>query len=108
MQTVITLNKALSAQDIAGNWQGTEVTAYGNYIYDFTINADGTGTGTYVDEAGTYPSDMDITAVTVNGNTVTVTYLSYTMEYEIVFTYENGVMTSDMGAMWGALTVEKK
>ncbi len=94
-------------EDLAGKWTGTEVTAYGNYVYDITINADGTGTGVYVDEAGAYPSDMEITGVAIEGNTVTVTYLSYSMEYTIVFTYEDGVLSSDSGAMWGELTLEK-
>ncbi len=108
MGTIISLSKTLTINEIAGEWQGVEETAYGNYNYNFVINADGTGSGTYVDEAGAYPSTMDIIATEISGNTVTVKYISYTMEYEIVFTYEAGTMTSDLGAMWGALTVEKQ
>ena len=95
-------------ETIAGIWTGTEVTDYGNYVYNVTINADGTGTGVYADESGAYPSDMEITGIAIEGSTVTLTYLSYDMEYTIVFTYENGTLSSDLGAMWGKLTLTKQ
>ena len=95
-------------ETIAGTWTGTEVTDYGNYVYNVTINADGTGTGVYADESGAYPSDMEITGVAIEDSTVTLTYLSYDMEYTIVFTYENGTLSSDLGAMWGKLTLTKQ
>ena len=51
---------------------------------------------------------MEITGVAIEGSTVTLTYLSYDMEYTIVFTYENGTLSSDLGAMWGKLTLTKQ
>ena len=88
-------------------WQGVEETAYGNYTYEITLKADGTGEGSYVDEAGLYPSDLEITEVAVNGNEVVMTYLSYAMEYTMTFTYEDGKLVTSQGAMWGSLTLEK-
>lgn len=114
MGTELTMTPALPAMDqvtleeLAGDWSGTEITTdYGNYLYELTINADGTGTGMYVDEAGLYPTDMEITAIEIDGNTVKVTYIVYEMEYAMTFTYSNGVLTTAQGAVWGALTLTK-
>ena len=108
MGTVVTYSKALSVSDISGEWVGTEVTAYGDYSYEITFNADGTGSGKYVDAAGMYPSDMVISKIEISGNTVVITYASYGMDYTIEFTYADGVLTSSQGAMWGTLTLNRK
>ena len=107
MGTIVTLNKTVSVADFAGTWTGVEETAYGNYNYTIILNADGTGTGTYVDEAGLYPSDMVITALTITDDKVVLTYESYSMEYTIEFTYQDGLLVSELGAMWGSLTLER-
>lgn len=107
MGTIIELTKTVSVAEFAGTWTGVELTAYGNYNYTITLNADGTGTGVYVDEAGYYPSDMDIKSLVIDGNIVTLTFESYSMEYEIVFVYQDGQLVSEQGAMWGTLTLAR-
>ena len=98
----------LTVESLAGDWTGTEVTDYGNYVYNITINADGTVTGGYVDEEGQYPSDFADATITIDGETVTLAYVSYSTDYTIVFTYADGTLTSTQGAMWGTLTLTKK
>ena len=98
----------LTVESLAGDWTGTEVTDYGNYVYNITINADGTVTGGYVDEEGQYPSDFADATITVDGETITLAYVSYATDYTIVFTYADGTLTSAQGAMWGTLTLTKK
>lgn len=73
-----------------------------------TLNADGTGEGTYQDADGMYSKMyLENIVVTIDGTTVTFTYISYNTEYTIVFTYENGTLSSEKGAMWGSLTLTK-
>ncbi len=98
-------------EDLAGKWTGTETTSYGSYAYDFTINADGTGSGTYASSATTY--NCDITEIVIDGNKVTVKFATEDMFGgsptidEVEFTYDNGALTTSNGIMWGALTLTK-
>ena len=113
MGAEVVLNKKVVSENITveslkGTWVGTEVTAYGDYSYEITLNADGTGSGKYVDAAGMYPSDMVISKIEVNGSNVVITYASYGMDYTIEFTYADGALTSSQGAMWGTLTLNRK
>ncbi|MBQ3571995.1 MAG: hypothetical protein IJA15_04115, partial [Clostridia bacterium] len=75
----------------AENFYGMDFEGY------MVINADGTGSADFDGMTAT------ITAVTVSGNTVTVVHDMGTT----VFTYADGVMTSDAGFMGGAISVEK-
>ena len=113
MGAQVVLNKKVVSENITveslkGTWIGTEVTPYGDYSYEITLNADGTGSGKYVDAAGMYPSDMVISKIEVNGSNVVITYASYGMDYTIEFTYADGALTSSQGAMWGTLTLNRK
>lgn len=92
----------ITLEDVKGTWTGSEE------FYKFVINADGTGSGNYADEAGLYPSDLTITALTVEGNNVILAVTdSYSMEYTIEFTYQDGSLVSSKGLMWGSLTLVK-
>ncbi|MBQ3572632.1 MAG: InlB B-repeat-containing protein, partial [Clostridia bacterium] len=106
-EKVVVPQEPITIDAIVGSWAGKEITAYGNYDYTFTVKADGTGNGVYVDEAGAYPTDFEITSIVINGNKVTLSAIIETMEYSIEFTYADGVMNSNMGFVWGTLTVEK-
>ena len=97
----------ITVESLAGTWEGVEETAYGNYNYVFKLNADGTGTGNYVDEDGLYPADITVKSTTVNGNSVVMVVETYGMEYTIEFAYNDGKLVSQQGLMWGALTIEK-
>lgn len=108
MGTTVTYSKALSVSDLAGEWEGTEVTSYGDYSYTITLNNDGTGTGKYVDSEGLYPSDLVISKTEISGDKVVLTYLSYGMEYTMEFTYSDGALSTSQGAMWGSLTLNRK
>jgi len=108
MGTTLTLEKqakSLALEDLAGNWAGTESGEYGNYNYAMTLAADGKGTISYVDEAGAYPSgDMEITGTVIEGNEVTISYMSWGTPYTLVLTYEDGKL-SGAGIMMGTLTL---
>ncbi len=106
-EKVVVPQEPIAMDTIVGSWAGKEITAYGNYDYTFTVKADGTGNGVYVDEAGEWPTDFEITSIVINGNKVTLSAVIATMDYAIEFTYADGVMTSDKGFVWGAITVEK-
>ena len=106
-EKVVVPQEPIAMDAIVGSWAGKEITSYGNYDYTFTVKADGTGNGVYVDEAGEWPTDFEITSIVINGNKVTLSAVIATMDYTIEFTYADGVMTSDMGFVWGAITVEK-
>ncbi len=106
-EKVVVPQEPITMDDIAGSWEGKEITEWGNYDYSFTLKEDGTGSGVYVDEAGTYSTEFTVTAIAINGNKVTLSAVVETMDYSIVFTYADGVMTSDMGFVWGTLTVER-
>ena len=110
MGGTVTLSKKaadITVESLAGSWIGVEETAYGNYNYAFKINADGTGSGSYADEAGAYPADVTIKSVTVNGATVVMVVETYGTDYNIEFTYSDGQLVSQQGLMWGTLTFTK-
>ncbi|MBE5765001.1 MAG: hypothetical protein E7339_05320 [Clostridiales bacterium] len=106
-EKVVVPQEPIAMDAIVGSWAGKEITSYGNYDYTFTVKADGTGNGVYVDEAGEWPTDFEITSIVINGNKVTLSAVIAERNYSIEFTYADGVMTSDMGFVWGAITVEK-
>ena len=78
-------------ENLVGTWTGTETNMWGGTVnYTFTINADGTGTGSA--DMGYYAEEYEITFVLVDGNTVTIyavttgewggTQYQYTFEYD--------------------------
>ncbi len=94
---------------LVGEWSGFE-SSYGSETpYTVTITADGLGYGVYGDER--FSTTFDITFILVEGTKVTIGTIT-TGEYggttqNIEFTYDAsaGTLTSDMGLMWGALTL---
>ncbi len=106
-EKVVVPQAPVTMDAIVGSWAGKEITSWGNYDYTFTVKADGTGNGVYVDEAGEWPTDFEITSIVINGNKVTLSAVVATMDYSIEFTYADGVMTSDAGFVWGTISVEK-
>ena len=97
MGGAISVERVMTVADIAGRYEGVE-TFYGmDFAGYMVINADGTGNADFDGMTAT------ITAVAISGNTVTVTHDMGTT----VFTYADGVMTSDAGFMGGAISVER-
>ena len=104
---------APTLEELAGDWTGSEDAQGFMANYTVTINADGTGSGSYTSGVGpgAYTTTFDITAVTIDGATVTVSTIT-TGEYggstqDVVFTYADGTLSSDKGLMWGTLTLTK-
>ena len=105
---------APTLEELVGEWTGEENYngTIGNYIV--TVNADGTGSGSYSMDygpGGIFTTTFDITAITIDGATVTFSTIT-TGEYsgteqDVVFTYADGALSSDKGLMWGSLTLTK-
>ncbi len=92
---------------LAGNWKGTETTMWGSAEYIITINADGTGSGSY--DMGTGATTFDITAILYIGDEITMKTVT-TGEYggsqaDIAFTYSPNTLTSAQALMWGELVL---
>ena len=94
----------VTLDDIAGYWEGEEV-GFGSNSYQITINADGTGYGTYITGfgPGAYPTDFEFTVSIENGVIIMVVPGYDNME----FTYENETLVSEFALNWGTLTLNK-
>ena len=85
-----------SIENVVGTWTGAETNMWGGSVnYTFTINADGTGTGSC--DMGYYVENYEITFVLVDGNTVTI-YVVTTGEWggaqaQFVFEYDSETKT---------------
>lgn len=99
-------------EELAGDWTGEENYNGSISYYIVTVNADGTGSGSYSMDygpGGIFTTTFDITAITIDGATVTFSTIT-TGEYsgteqDVVFTYADGALSSDKGLIWGALTL---
>lgn len=95
--------------DLAGTWTGSEYSTIVNKTVtsSLTINADGTGTGSYNDG---WERSFTIVSMAIDGNTVVMTWKAANSDTEQFknFTYENGTLSAAQGFYLGALTMTKE
>ena len=98
-------DEGLTLEDLAGTWSGSEAGGIMALTATLTINADGTGSGSYNDG---WDRSFTIEGVTINDTTVTVAYNNGRVTQYLEFTYEDGTLTSATGFYGGTLTLNKE
>ena len=93
--------------DLAGTWTGSEYSfiVSKDVSSTLTINADGTGSGSYNDG---WERPFTIVSMAIDGNTVVMTWNEGKSDKTMTFTYENGTLSAAQGFYFGALTLTKE